>query len=403
MDLITAQDWTLIFFGLIFLITCAHMLVVYVLSDSSIPTPGLGLYAVYFMAVLLGWIAYTLKQVADIPMTVDVPSAASILNGFILFMAAGERAGSRAGRGLLGVVCAGASLCVFFLASEQMFVVQTVTATVFYLCAGAHCLRRGLFKANTGDFISASAALLMLVGMPIALYQIVSSGDYNTAHTIAFGTHSIAYVLVAMGFLASVTVEYQQQLSSLATQDPLTRLLNRRGLESALQLTLVQASRQQLPTAAIMVDIDQFSEINRNFGPELGDGVIRQVAEVLQELSRGGDVVARTGGDEFLLVLPQTNVEGARNLAERIREIVAERPMVIAGNRIPVTLSLGVASIVGDEGLDKLSQDADRAMYLAKRGGSNRVASVENRPVHLSTQVEQTTPPPTSTPQATDS
>ncbi|MCR9106447.1 MAG: GGDEF domain-containing protein [Gammaproteobacteria bacterium] len=393
MDLITTRDWTIIFFGLIFMITCAHMLVVYVLSGSSIPTPGLGLYTVYFMAVLLGWIAYTLKQVADIPMTVDVPSVAAILNAFIFFLAASERAGSSAGRIVLGVLCTAASLCVFFLPAQQMFMVQTLAATVFFTCAGIACLRRGLLKGNSGDYISTCAALLMLIGMPIALYQLAGAGDYQGAQAIAFGTHSIAFVLVATGFLASVAIEYQQQLSSLATQDPLTRLLNRRGLEQALQLSLVQAARQQLPSAAIMIDIDQFGEINRSFGPELGDRVIRRVAEVLQQLSRGGDVVARTGGDEFLLVLPQTNAEGARMLAERIRELVAERPMVIANNRVPVTLSMGVASIVGAEGLDKLSQDADRAMALAKRAGGNRVASVENRPVHLTTQAAQARPP----------
>jgi diguanylate cyclase (GGDEF)-like protein len=180
-------------------------------------------------------------------------------------------------------------------------------------------------------------------------------------------------------------VEYQQHLSQMATQDPLTRLLNRRGLESALHITLAHSARQQLPTSAIMVDIDRCKEINDNFGPEAGDQVIRRVAEYLQRMSRASDVVARTGGEEFLLVLPHTTLDAARTLAERMRVAVAEHPLVIEGQRIPVTASLGVASMVGSDDLDKLSQDADRALHLAKRGGANRVASVENRPIHLST------------------
>jgi diguanylate cyclase (GGDEF)-like protein len=190
---------------------------------------------------------------------------------------------------------------------------------------------------------------------------------------------------VATGFLASVLIEYQHNLSHLATADPLTQLLNRRGLESALHITLAQAARQQSPTAAIMVDIDNLKEVNTNFGSETGDQVIRQIAHYLQRVSRDSDVLARTGGDEYLLILPHTDPDGARILAERIRMDIAERPLVVHQQRIPLTVSLGVAGAVGEVDLDKLSQEADRAMYLAKRAGRNRVASVENKPIHLRT------------------
>ncbi|MCB1697625.1 MAG: GGDEF domain-containing protein, partial [Halioglobus sp.] len=96
-------------------------------------------------------------------------------------------------------------------------------------------------------------------------------------------------------------------------------------------------------------------------------------------------VVARTGGEEFLLILPETELDSARVLAERIRQTIGQRPLLVDFQRIAVTVSLGVASIVGPINLDELSQEADRAMYLAKRGGRNRVASVEHRPIHLTT------------------
>jgi diguanylate cyclase (GGDEF)-like protein len=178
-------------------------------------------------------------------------------------------------------------------------------------------------------------------------------------------------------------------LSHLATEDPLTQLLNHRGLESALHVTLAQAARQQLPTAAIMVDIDNFKEVNTNFGNEAGDQVIRYIAHQLQRASRDSDVLARTGGDEYLLILPNTDLDGARLLAERIRADIATRPLVVHQQRIPITVSLGVAGTVGEIDLDKLSMEADRATYLAKRAGGNRVASVENKPVHLRTLASQ--------------
>ena len=385
MEQIFPESWAFIFFGLIFSITCAQMLVVYVLSDAGNPPAGLGLYTVYFMAALLAWIALTLQQGASIPMAVDVPSVASILTSYILFMAAGQRAGITRGRVVLGVICLIACLSVFFLPPPRMFVVQTSAAALFFAGAGLLCARRAWQQRNIGDAIIAWAALTMVVGIPAALYQLQGVANYPVAQTIAFGVHSSAYALVAIGFLASVLIEYQQHLSHLATEDPLTRLLNRRGLEGALYISLAQAGRQGLPTAAIMVDIDHFKEINDSFGHETGDHVIRQVAGILQQMSRASDVVARTGGEEYLLILPATTLDAARILAERIRAAIGERPLLVDQQRIPVTVSLGVACVTGEVDLDELSQEADRAMYLAKRGGRNRVASVENKPVHLST------------------
>lgn len=389
MEQIFPENWAFMHFGLIFSITCAQMLVVYVLSDSSNPPAGLGLYTVYFMAALLGWIALTLQHGADIPMALDVPSVASVLNSYILFMAAGQRCGITRGRYVLGIICLAACLSVFFLSAQRMFVVQISTAALFFAGVGVMSAWRSWNQRNIGDAIIAYAAAMMVAGIPIALYQLLGADNYAKAQAIAFGVHSSAYALVAIGFLASVLIEYQQHLSHLATEDPLTRLLNRRGLEGALYISLAHASRQELTTSAIMIDIDHFKKVNDSFGHEVGDNVIKQVAEFLQRMSRASDVVARTGGEEYLLVLPDTGLDAARILAERIRVAIAERPMVVDHQRISITVSLGVASVVGEVDLDALSREADRAMYLAKRGGRNRVASVENNPVHLSTAASQ--------------
>jgi diguanylate cyclase (GGDEF)-like protein len=385
MEQIHPENWVIMYFGLIFLITCAQILIVYVLSDASNPTPGLGLYAVYFMAALLGWIAFALQQGSQVPMSVDVPSVASILNSYILFLAVGQRAGIRGGRYILGLICLIACLSVFFLGPREMFGVQAATAAFFFTGSGLLCGWRCWKKRNAGDGITVAAALMMAIGIPLAFYQWLVQDNFQLAQSITFGVYSSAYTLVAIGFLASVVIEYQRNLSHLAMEDPLTQLLNRRGLENALHITLAQATRQHSPTAAVMVDIDHFKEVNENFGHDAGDQIIRQVAQVLQRLSRSGDVVARTGGEEFLLVLPDTELDGARILAERIRSDIGTAPLIINQQRIPITVSLGVAGTIGEIELDKLSQEADRAMYLAKRGGRNRVASVENKPVHLST------------------
>lgn len=389
MELIHPDNWVVMYFGLIFLITCAQMLVVYVLSDVGNRSPGLGLYAVYFMAALLGWIAFTLQHASAVPMTIDIPSVASILNSYILFLAAGQRVGYTRGRVVLGIICLVACLSVFFVSPREMFGVQAACAALFFALAGLLCGWRCWTKSNIGDGIISAAAVLMVLGVGYAAQQWFIEGNFAQARALVFGSYSSAYVLVAMGFMASMLIEYQQHMSRLATEDPLTQLLNRRGLENALQVTLAEAARSQLPTAAVMAGIDHFKEMNKNFGSDSCDQVIRLVAAALLRSSRGSDVVARTGGDEFLMILAQTDLDGARILAERIRADIAEHPALVNQQHIPVTLSLGVAVTVGDTDLDKLWYEANRAMHLAKRGGRNRVASVDSKSIHLSAQLSK--------------
>jgi len=205
------------------------------------------------------------------------------------------------------------------------------------------------------------------------------------AQTIIYAIYSSAYALVTIGFLASVVIEYQRHLIQLATEDPLTRLLNRRGLSEALNVSLAKASRHQLPTSAIMVDIDHFKKVNDNFGHDTGDHVIRLTGDVLSRMARASDVIARVGGEEYLLVLPDTTLDAARVLAERIRSSIDQHPLMVHRQTIHITVSLGVACVEGAVNLNELSEAADRAMYLAKRGGRNRVASVEHRPVQMTT------------------
>ena len=378
------ENWVLLHLGLIFSITLAQMLVVYVLSGAQTPPRGLGLFTVYFMAALLGWVAFTLQQGSTAPMAVDVPSAAAILNSYILFMAAGQRAGLHHARILLGLICLPACLSVFFLPADKMFVMQASAATLFFTGTGTICTLRAVRERNVGDAIIAGAALLMAVSLPLTLYQAYFATNFPAAQAINFAAHSCAYVLVALGFLTSVLIEYQQHLSHLATEDPLTRLFNRRGLEDALHVSFAQASRQELSTSAVMLDIDHFKKVNDSFGHDTGDQVIRAVATILERLCRASDVVARTGGEEFLIILPDTSLESARVLAERIRSAIGDHPLIVEEQRIAITVSLGAACSHGDVDLSQLTREADQAMYLAKRGGRNRVASVDNRPVQMS-------------------
>lgn len=385
MEELLPQSWVYMHFSLILIITCAQMLVIYILGDSSNPPAGLGMFTVYFMAALLGWIAFTLEQVSDKIMTVDVPSVAVIISSYILYLAAGRRAQITRGRLTLGVVCLMASLCSLVLPKSQMFVVQVSTTALFFVAAGLIFAWRSINDKNIGDGIISFAALIMCITAPLVIYYQLVAVKEVVAQALAIGGYSVAYVLVAIGFLASVLIEYQGHIARLSTHDPLSRVYNRRGMDEALQLSLAAAQRRNLPTSAIMVDIDHFDQINNSFGLETGDHVIRKIAELLAKMSRGTDVVARVSGKKFMLVLPETELKHAKTLADRIRLAIGERPLLVDEQRITVTASVGVTASKGDVDLDELSEAANQAMNLARQGGRNQVASIDRDPIHLTT------------------
>ncbi|MCC5852885.1 MAG: sensor domain-containing diguanylate cyclase [Alkalimonas sp.] len=168
------------------------------------------------------------------------------------------------------------------------------------------------------------------------------------------------------------------QLELLASTDSLTGLTNRRKLMELGLQECKRAERFRHPLSVLMLDIDYFKSINDTWGHLVGDQVIRAVAEVCQERVRQGvDTVARFGGEEFILLLPETNIKGAYQLAEVLRESIAQREVVAneQGDHAQFTVSIGVASCEGGNipTFEELLNRADKALYKAKQSGRNSV------------------------------
>jgi diguanylate cyclase (GGDEF)-like protein len=162
-----------------------------------------------------------------------------------------------------------------------------------------------------------------------------------------------------------------------ATTDALTGLSNRRLLQQFGQLALARHKRSQSNFTVISLDLDSFKNINDTYGHPTGDGVLQQTARVLLENSRHGDVIARFGGEEFMLILPETKQSQAKQVAERIRKAIANTPHETSKGQIQVTASFGIASGIPSAAwqLEDYFATADQAMYQAKRRGKNRVSS----------------------------
>lgn len=164
--------------------------------------------------------------------------------------------------------------------------------------------------------------------------------------------------------------QMEKRLFKLATQDPLTGLYNRRYAVEAMNNFKNQSDRYGYPLSVMMLDIDNFKKINDTFGHDIGDEVLKALAKTIKENIRVSDIPSRWGGEEFLIVLPNTDLNGAVNLAERIRESVSQTKV---GPVSKFTVSIGVAQYQFGETLNALVIKADRGLYEAKMSGKNRV------------------------------
>lgn len=188
--------------------------------------------------------------------------------------------------------------------------------------------------------------------------------------------------LRALEALASVLAlgASRHAFQQLAVLDPWTRLYNRRWLETALPAELERVRRYRQPLSIVALDVDQFKRVNDTLGHAAGDKVLLAVARVLQESIRSCDSAVRLGGDEFLLVLPETNAPGVARIARRIQERVRALSFGDARSSFRITLSGGAAYADALSTADSLLESADRALYGAKKSGRNRIVLPEPAP-----------------------
>lgn len=211
----------------------------------------------------------------------------------------------------------------------------------------------------------------------IAEGKVLGVFNIESARLAAFRPRDL-HMLTTLASYAVIAIQNAnlfEQARRLAVTDGLTELHNHRYLYEALERMLERARRDAQPLSLIMLELDNFKRFNDAHGHQSGDEVLRTIAMLLRRGSRPSDVVARYGGDEFMVVLPNANRTAALETAERLRRAVEAYPLVLGDDVIAtVTLSVGVATYPAD-GLtvDAMVEAVDRAQYIAKRSGGNKV------------------------------
>jgi diguanylate cyclase (GGDEF)-like protein len=169
---------------------------------------------------------------------------------------------------------------------------------------------------------------------------------------------------------------YQEELKLLASIDPMTKLYNRRYFNEVATNILNGKKEKIFELSLIILDIDKFKNINDTYGHIIGDEVIIFIADILRKNQRKSDVICRYGGEEFVVLLPDTSLENAVLVAEKIRKCIEESPVSVGGEEsFKVTASIGVSNIdiVNEPNIEPALNRADQALYEAKNSGRNRV------------------------------
>ena len=259
---------------------------------------------------------------------------------------------------------------------HRVFILLTNLALIYLSCLtvlykdnnaptkGENIVRAGLF------YSSASAAVGIF---PIAL----GANEFTfVSLTIVVWSSQIVLMLGALLTLSLSDVIDMHYRNSVT--DPLTDLFNRRYFLQQAKILMKSAERHHFPISIILCDIDKFKTINDTFGHDVGDKAIINFAQCIKKAKRDEDILARFGGEEFILLLPQTTLTGAQQFAERLRQQIEKQSLRVVQGEISVTASFGVSTLSEKGNIEQQISHADGALYRAKKQGRNRVCTHES-------------------------
>lgn len=219
--------------------------------------------------------------------------------------------------------------------------------------------------------------VILYMGLDLLLRHATPS--YILERSILDGLYyfNLFTVLLFLIGLASIyygmVVQSERQLREMAVTDPLTSLRNRRGVLASAEVEAAKHRRDGRPLSFVLCDLDHFKSINDTHGHETGDKVLQAVSHVLRSAVREGDHAARWGGEEFLVLLPETEPQGAMLVANRLRESVAALAVPGKNGPLSISMTMGVSSLRPNEPIEQAIARADKALYKGKHGGRDRV------------------------------
>ncbi|HOP65294.1 MAG TPA: diguanylate cyclase [Spirochaetota bacterium] len=263
--------------------------------------------------------------------------------------------------------------------SNVVLYVFTQVSVLVCISAGVASYRFG-FKPALYFIIAFMVLALSTVIFILRVVYIVPENTL-TQHSIFFGTALESILLsFALGYRIRIMREKEQSLTAMSITDELTGIYNKRHFSDVFRGKLLESESNNTPVSLMMLDVDHFKRYNDSYGHQEGDTVLRELGTVIKETLRGDDIPCRYGGEEFSVILPDSNIEAGVFVAERIRTRFMEKVFTPGKSKgaVTVTVSIGVGTWNGKESGDAFFKRCDKALYAAKGTGRNRVISAES-------------------------
>lgn len=268
----------------------------------------------------------------------------------------------------------------------QLIPEQTLQLGAIYIVAFQSIALADRFNLYKQETINAQAALMEkqqeTLKLQNALTETLESARAELEQKVQERTQAVTEINKKLELEVRERKRAQHAAELLARIDPLTGLFNRRHFSQLAEMEFKKAVRYNLPLSILIFDIDHFKDVNDTFGHQIGDKALIHVSQLFEQNARKSDVLARYGGEEFIALLPNTDFHEAERTAERLRQTIEDAVMLIDGQSVRLTISIGVASnvISGEvEDLGLLLKQADAALYEAKNHGRNRVIAFESK------------------------
>ena len=261
---------------------------------------------------------------------------------------------------------------------DELTVLQEKVRCLADFCSAAHKKEKAFTMAFKLEFYLLHPAIETL-GQYMATFNGATTGEVAYERFVgrlfdALQQHDLGTLeLELVGEAIHRLWRENRRMAFLSNYDELTGIFNRRGLFNAIHHLAHLSQRNDNTVGVLMIDIDHFKAINDSHGHPAGDAIIQYTVGTARSQVRESDSIFRWGGDEFLLLLPDCDLQHAARNAERIRQKIAEMPVYFGSVTIPVTVSIGVAQLAKRESQDSLVERVDRALYLAKQEGRDRV------------------------------
>lgn len=335
---------------------------------------ALKIFRLYFIFGFLGWLFFGLIEFSNIDISLSWLAIAYMLAAsMLLFM-------------ILGRVEINITTIVWVF-SHIIFIIMELTVktleaelwifTTYVLISmtvlSYIVLNHNKHVQNIG-FTIISLALYIPLALAVGQAYLLLN-QYSLDIVIGLGILGAAssYSLVGLGFLTKMLVMERDLYELQAHKDELTDIYNRRGLNNSLDYIVSDSMKESTSVSAIACDIDFFKKINDTYGHDIGDIALKEFAQLLKTMIRGNDLLARIGGEEFFIVLPKTDLNGAKILAEKIRKKTEDMIIQAAGESVKITASFGVTHQKKEINMNVLFKMTDEALYKAKTGGRNQV------------------------------